>query len=124
MANIQDPASFPESKLITCVLPDDGKDSELLKLLKEKKDIITANSFKCRGVAGASGGKKGKKNLEVTAVRVVEVVVPAKQSEEFFEYIYDKTDMGTEDAGFMYQSDLVGATPFVLPEDIPDEIED
>ncbi len=120
MANIQDPASFPDSKLITCVLPDNGKDSELLKLLKEKRDIITANSFKCRGV---TGGTSGKKNLEVQAVRVVEVVVPAKQAEEFFEYIYDKTDMCNEDAGFMYQSDLVGATPFVLPEGIPDEVE-
>ncbi|MBF0357741.1 MAG: hypothetical protein HQL70_03980 [Magnetococcales bacterium] len=123
MAKIQDPESFPDSKLITCVLPDNGIDSELLKLLKEKKDIITANSFKCRGVAGAADGKRGKKNLEVKSVRVVEVVVPAKQAEDFFEYIYDKTDMGSEDSGFMYQCDLVGATPFILPEGIPDEVE-
>ncbi|MBF0194780.1 MAG: hypothetical protein HQL71_09485 [Magnetococcales bacterium] len=123
MVNVKDPASFPSSKLITCVLPDDGKDSELLKLLKDKKDIITANSFKCRSTGVSSEGKKGKK-LEVEAVRVVTIVVPAKKADEYFEYIFETTEMNNEDGGFMYQSDLVGATPFVLPEGIADEVED
>ncbi|MBF0382601.1 MAG: hypothetical protein HQL69_16390 [Magnetococcales bacterium] len=123
MVKMQDPTSYPSSKLITCVLPDTGKDSELLNLLKEEKDIITANSFKCRSVGVASEGKKGKK-LEVEAVRVVSIVVPAKKADDFFEYIFEATEMDNEGGGFMYQTDLVGATPFILPEGIPDEVEE
>jgi hypothetical protein len=124
MVNVQDPGSFPDSKLITCILNDDGRDSGLLRGLRAEKGVITANSFKCRGVSGSSAGGKSGKKLEVKAVRVVTVVVAAEVVDEMFEYIYDKAELHEEDAGFMYQSDLIGATPFVLPEGIPDEVED
>ena len=122
MVTTQDPGAYPDTKLITCVLPDNGRDSELLISLRADKDIITANSFKCRGVHAASG--KGKKKLEVEAVRVLAVVVMADVADEMFSYLYEKAEINQEDNGFMYQSDLVGATPFVLPEGIPDEVED
>jgi hypothetical protein len=120
----QNPTSFPDSKLITCVIADDGRDLTLIKGLRADKDIITANSFKCRGLGASSGGKPGKQKLEAEAVRVVTVVVEAKMADKMFEHIYDQVGMHKPGAGFMYQSDLVGATPFVLPADIPDEVED
>lgn len=121
MATLKVPDSFPDSKLITCVLPDNGTDLTLVKSLRAEKGIITANSFACRGVEGSSTGKK---KLEVKAVRVVAVVVVAELADEIFEYIYDKAGINQDEGGFMYQSDLVGATPFVLPEGIPDEVGD
>lgn len=122
MVNIHDPTSFPDAKLITCVVPDDGRDSKILKGLRADKGIITANSFKCRGV-GASSGSRNKKALKAEAVRVVAVVVAAEKADKMFSYLYEQAGFTEAGPGFMYQSDLIGATPFILPEGIPDEVE-
>lgn len=110
------------AKLITCVLPDDGRDQDLLKLLRAEHDIITANSFQCRGL-GPGTEKKGK--LVVASVRVVTVVVSPEKADKIFSLIYFKAgfDAPIQEGSIMYQGDLLGATPFILPAGVPDEKE-
>ena len=46
MTRLQD---FPQAKIITCILPDEGQDMMLLKALRTEKGIVSANTFQCRG---------------------------------------------------------------------------
>ena len=112
------------AKLITCILPDDGRDKDLLKALRSEHGIITANTFQCRGL-GPGTEKKGKK-LTVSSVRVVTVVTPPEKADELFEYIYHKMgfDAPIQASSIIYQGDLLGATTFQLPQGVPDEAED
>ena len=110
-------------KLITCILPDDGRDGDLLKALRAEHGIITANTFQCRGVGHDSA--KGKK-FDVQSVRVVTVVVPPEKADELFEFIYFKMgfDHPIQGGSILYQGDLLGATSFSLPEGVPEESEE
>lgn len=109
------------TKLITCILPDDGRDKELLKELRTERGVITANTFQCRGL-GPGTEKKGKK-LSVSSVRVVTVVTPSEKADEIFEFIYHKMgfDNPIQESSIMYQGNLLNSTPFQLPEGVPDE---
>jgi hypothetical protein len=42
---------FPQAKIITCILPDEGQDIALLKALRTERGIISANTSQCRGSA-------------------------------------------------------------------------
>ncbi len=116
-------ATHGVAKLITCILPDDGRDSDLLKALRSEHGVITANTFQCRGVGLAEETKKNK--LSVHSVRVVTVVVPPEKVDELFEFIYFKMefDHPVQEGSIMYQGDLLGATLFQLPEGVADETE-
>lgn len=116
-------AAYGTHKLITCILPDDGRDSDLLKALRSEHGVITANTFQCRGV-GPGTEKKGKK-LTVSSVRVVTVVTSSDKADALFEYIYFKVgyDKPIQDGSIMFQGDLLGATPFLLPADVAEEKE-
>ncbi len=116
-------SAFGVAKLITCIIPDDGRDIELLKSLRAEHTIITANTFQCRGL-GPGTEKKGKPI--VSSVRVVTVVVATERVDEIFEYIYFKVgfDKPVQDGSIMYQGDLLGSTPFMLPEGVAEEKED
>ena len=110
------------SKLITCVLPDDGRDMELLTLLRSEKGIVSASTFQCRGIGPRPQGEKEHSKLDASSVRVVTVVVPKEKADDLFEYIYFKMGFDHPIAGIMYQGDLLTATPFLLPEGVADEL--
>ncbi len=114
-----------QPKLITCVIPDDGTDLELLKNLRTKGDIITATSYQSRWVCSLTGatGSAGKKRrgLAAQAVRVLSVVVAEGYAEEIFQYIYDQTQIGEPNGGLMYMGPLGTATLFSLPDGVADE---
>lgn len=117
-----DHALYGAAKLITCILPDDGRDKDLLKALRAEYGILTANTFQCRGL-GPGTEKKGK--LTVSSVRVVTVVSPPEKVEELFEFIYFKVgfDHPIQEGSVMYVGDLLGATAFQLPPGVPEETE-
>lgn len=123
MTTDQATSGYVPAKLITCILPDDGRDRELLKALRSEHGVITANTFQCRGITPSA---EKQKKLEVNSVRVVTVVAPPEKIDNLFEYIYFKMgfDHPVQDGSVMYQGDLLTATSFQLPEGVAEETGD
>ncbi len=119
MTRLQD---FPEAKLITCILPDEGQDMALLKVLRTKKGIITANTSLCRGF-GLQMRRKYKRKRQVAAysVRVVTIVVEEDRADDVFEFIYHQVDFDHPCPGLIYQGSLLAATPYTLPAGVLEE---
>lgn len=109
-------------KLITCILPNDGTDNELRRALKMDKNIIGATSLSAKGVAVLTEAKTRSGNLPESAiVRIVQIVVIAEQADEIFDYVYHKARIGRHGGGVIYQSEDLTASPFYLPEGLPNE---
>ena len=113
---------FPQAKIITCILPDEGQDMALLKALRAEKGIISANTFQCRGFGLQLRRKyKGKRQIAGYLVRVVTVVVQEDQADDLFEYIYYQVNFDHPCPGLIYQGSLLAATPYSLPAGVREE---
>jgi hypothetical protein len=113
---------FPQAKIITCILPDEGQDMALLKALRAEKGIISANTFQCRGFGLQLRRKyKRKRHVAGYSVRVVTVVVQEDQADDLFEYIYYQVNFDRPCPGLIYQGSLLAATPYTLPAGVQEE---
>lgn len=109
-------------KLITCILPYDGTEKILLHILRDKKKVIRANSTSCMGVAILDRVTTKVDELpEPTMVWKVDVLVPEKDADDLYEYIYEQAHIGRHHGGVIWMSALTLSSPFSLPEGLPEE---
>jgi len=122
---MQDPtvsAPAEASKLITCVLPDDGSHKALLKALRHEKQCTRAEVVSCMAMGNLADAKVKPGMLpDKHLARMVRVVVPEAEADVMFEYIYEKAGIGRKGGGVIMQNALVTATPFTLPEGVAEE---
>jgi nitrogen regulatory protein PII len=109
------------AKLISCILPDDGTERQLLAWLREQ-GITRADSVYCRGhsVLREAVTRRGKLP-EPSLVRLVRIVVDAEAADSLFDRVYEQADIHRPGGGALFMTPLLFATPFPLPDDIPDE---
>jgi nitrogen regulatory protein PII len=111
--------TFPNNKLITCVLPK-GLALPLLEKLRNEKNIVRANINSGRGMGKITPlayrgiGEQAEKEM-------LNIVVDQNQVDDIFYYIYEEVDINRPHGGIIYVSQLGMSTSFTLP-DLPNEI--
>ncbi len=106
-------------KLIICILPK-GICLDVVKSLKEEKDIVTANVNTARGV-GKLTPLAYRGVGEQTEKEVLTVAVPGEDADEIFGFIYDEAKIDRPHGGLIYMSNLDYVSAYSLPEDLPEE---
>ena len=112
----------PAYKLITCILPDDGSDKKLMRALGLEKQVTTANSTSCLGLAVLADARTEHGKLpEPRLARKVEVLVAAADADDLFDYIYETANIGRNGGGTILLGPINMASVFELPAGVPRE---
>lgn len=111
-------------KMISCILPDDGTDKKLMRVLRDEKKITRANSTSCMGLAGSAHAKTNFGELpQPVLMRKVDIVVREVEVENLYDYIYEKARIGRPQGGAIWLNGLSLVSSFNLPENVPLEKE-
>ena len=55
------------------------------------------------------------------AVALVKIIVPQSEADDYFNYIFEKADIGRSGGGILFQGALSHTTPYTLPEGVEEE---
>lgn len=105
-------------RLITCILPDDGVDHQLIRILRQEEGVEVADSTGCRGEFIS---KSPTKISNGSAMKMLQILVPETEAERLFSFICEKANIGRPNGGFVTMGESILATPFALPTDLPHE---
>jgi nitrogen regulatory protein PII len=109
---------YQTQKLITCILPK-GIALDVIKLLKEQYDIVSANINNARGVGKITPliyrgiGAQSEKEI-------LTVVVKEDIADELFEFIYNEANINRPHGGLMFMNKLSKASIYRMPEVEPE----
>jgi hypothetical protein len=96
----------------------------LIKALRREKGITRVDTVAVRAVAALREAKTRQGRLpEPTLAKLVTVVVTETEADAVFDYICDVAKIDRPGGGMVLMDRLLGATPFLLPEGVPDEEE-
>ena len=110
------------SKLIACILPDDGSHMALLKALHHEQQITRVEVISCLETGSITNANAKPGMVADTYMgRMVRVVVPEAEADALFEFICEKANIDRDGGGVVIQHTLVAATPFPLPEEVAEE---
>jgi hypothetical protein len=115
--------TYETSRIIAVVLPDNGTDLDLIRALRDEKNVIASTAITCRGIGileSVRDAEKGKLPPS-ELVRLVTVIVPDSEAKDLFEFIYEKANIGREAGGGVWMGMPISATRYTLPSNVPDE---
>ncbi len=102
-----------DARLITCILPK-GTAYRLQQTLIEERGIHSVNFHRARGVGRFS--PLTKRGIgEQQEKEILEVIVPAEDADELFEYIFFNGEMNHAHGGIIYMTGLSKTTRMVMP---------
>lgn len=101
-------------KLISAILPK-GVSHEMIRKLREEKNILNANMNYARGTGKLTPLKYREKVVE-REKEILTVVVDEERGDEIFEYIYIEADINKPHGGLIYMHSLMQATEYILPD--------
>jgi nitrogen regulatory protein PII len=116
-------SSLSPGKQIWAILPDDDHVTEVVRALKEEKNVLTAHQITCRGMGAVGRGVPGRRlrGRPPKSLRLLTVVVPEDQADDIFDFILENAEVDKPMGGIVFMGPLDGATAFTLPEGVQDE---
>lgn len=120
------PSSYP----ITALLGRRAGSEDLAKFradldlrLAQGAGIEVADSIDCRGLSMLQEAKASRVGQlpESNFVRLVQIAVPETAADALFDYVYATARIGRPRGGMVMLSQPIHATPFRLPQGLPDE---
>ncbi len=110
------------AKMIVCTLPDDGTDLKIMHQLRKEKSVNRAISTPCRGLDNLQTAKTRLGKLPLAGLyQIVTIIVTEAEADDVFDFVCDKAQIGQPGRGTLVETKLLGATCYVLPDDVPEE---
>jgi hypothetical protein len=121
--NFKTPATRLEpAKMLVCMLPDDGTDIKIMQQLRNEKHVNRTDSIACRGVNNLQASKTRRGRLpEPTLYRILTIIVTEAEADDVFDFVHQIAQIGQPGRGILLQTTILGATRYVMPDDVPEE---